>query len=112
MIGDDFSIIKIGNINTAVEPGNQPIMDLKAYPNPFSERIGIEFSTSATMEVRITLTDAAGKTSRELYQAELSAGPHSFTLDAAKMGLAPGAYIYQVQAGEQVVTKSISYIKK
>ncbi|MEP6794583.1 MAG: T9SS type A sorting domain-containing protein [Saprospiraceae bacterium] len=70
-------------------------------PNPFTDRIGISFSSVINQEVKARLFDVSGKLVREDV-----AVPHSVYYEMDRLRLLPGVYILSVQIGEE---KSTAY---
>ncbi len=69
----------------------QPVSDaLFSYPNPFSERTEITFSSQTAGYADISIVNILGTPVAHLFSGELGAGNHSFAWDAH--GMAPGSY--------------------
>jgi hypothetical protein len=81
---------------------NSPIASavLRNYPNPFSQRSTIEFSSSEKGYAEVTVMNLLGSEVANIYSGELSAGDHFFTWDAS--GMAPGMYECIVQLNGHV----------
>jgi len=53
-------------------------MEVKAYPNPFTENINISFDLDKTADVSIRIFDETGRMVNNLFEGNLSNGNHSF----------------------------------
>ena len=85
-----------------------------AYPNPFNPEITIEFSVSRDGPVKIEVFNAAGQRLSILVDETLRAGIYKTVWD----GLGPngmrgssGVYLYRMQAGDFVATRSMTLLK-
>ena len=82
-----------GNNKTELNDPN-----MRAYPNPFSDKLNLAFTLSETANVKLAIYDYSG---RNVYMTELGrlqAGEQRFSL---MPNLAQGAYIVKVFAGKQ-----------
>jgi hypothetical protein len=79
------------------------------YPNPFNPATTIRWHLPARARVKITLFDMLGREVVTLVNEQREAGTHSVRLDAT--GLASGAYIYRVTAGEFTAVRKLLVIK-
>ena len=85
-----------------------------AYPNPFNPEITIVFSVPNDGPVKIEVFNAAGQRLSILVDEVLRAGTYKTVWD----GLAPngmrvssGVYLYRMQAGDFVATRSVTLLK-
>lgn len=67
------------------------------YPNPYSSETTIPFTLQTPSNVKIEIWDLSGKKVGEIAQNELNVGEHSVLFNPAKMNLATGHYIYQIE---------------
>ena len=90
----DGSVLRTGAAPAAFALGS-------AYPNPSASALSLPVALPEAAEVRVAVYDALG---RLVLAAERSYGPgeHVLALDAS--GLAPGAYVARVVAGEAAGT--------
>lgn len=79
------------------------------YPNPFNPGTTIEFSIPTDSYVKINIYDALGREVKTLIDQNLSAGSHSFILDASE--LTAGIYFYKLQSGNKTVIKKMNLLK-
>ena len=82
--------------------------NIKIYPNPFTTSTTIEYQLDQPSEVTISIFNHLGK-QVELIQQQQSSGKQQITWNAG--GLTPGMYIYTIQAGEQVSTGKMVFMK-
>jgi hypothetical protein len=112
--GDNFYRIKstfldgtvtytdIQQINTRVSS------DFSVFPNPTDEEAWIDLKAFAGKEVKLELTDLAGKTLQLEVIQEATTAPHKLDLT----GYSTGLYFIKVQAiGRQVLTKKLQVDK-
>jgi len=85
-------------------------VELKAYPNPFTDRLNIEFALPEDSRVRLEIFNLAGQRVAELFEGDVKAGElqkYEFTPDK----LSDGIIIYRLQTdlgvffGKAVLTK-------
>ena len=79
------------------------------YPNPFNATTVIPFSLPRDGRVRIDLYSVLGQRLATPVAADLPAGYHKATLEAA--ALAGGLYLYTIQIGEFTQTRSMILLK-
>ncbi len=75
---------------------------LQNRPNPFSAATVIDFDLAQRAEAQVEIFDVAGRRVRVLRTGSLPPGSHSVTWDRRDSGgraVAPGIYLYRLQAG-------------
>ncbi len=82
-----------------------PVVDAKAFPNPFDNNFNLSFSILEKEKVSIDLYDVVGKLVKNISNQNLSAGDHKVFVETH--GLAAGVYFARVQAGNAVKTMRI-----
>jgi len=85
-------------INTA--DNKLPEQPIRNYPNPFTEKTAITFSTAAAGFASVSVLDLLGAEVARIYSGELQAGEHSLSWDAQLMPA--GMYIAIVKTGGEV----------
>ena len=84
------------------------------YPNPFNPQTTIGFTLAQSEHVRIDIVNVLGRTVRTLMNETVGAGRHSVVWDAADDGgtrVPSGIYLYRIEAGDFVQTKSMTLVK-
>ncbi|MDG5765982.1 T9SS type A sorting domain-containing protein [Balneolales bacterium ANBcel1] len=79
------------------------------YPNPFNPTTSIDFALPESSQVTLSVYNMLGQQVAVLEEGHLSAGQHSVTFDAA--GFSSGVYLYRLQAGNQVLTRTLTLVK-
>ncbi len=79
------------------------------YPNPFNPSTAIEYRVAASFNVRLAVYDILGREVAELVNDVQPAGSYRVTFDAT--GLTSGMYIYRLEVGGDVITKSMMLMK-
>lgn len=107
---DDFTF----SSTTGVEPIDgaeiAESFELKQnYPNPFNPSTTIEFSTTKTSNVKLTIFNPLGQEVETLVNEELS--PGSYKADWQPQDLSGGLYFYQLEADGFVQTKKLVLLK-
>ena len=85
-----------------------------AYPNPFNPEITIEFSVPRDGPVKIEVFNAAGQRLSSLVDEVLRAGTYKTVwdgLDSNGMPVSSGVYLYRMQAGDFVASRSMTLLK-
>lgn len=92
--------------NCATASGELAAMNasLLVYPNPAKSRVTLAFETQGPEEIRLTLTDATG---RSVYEADLvlTGGAYSHEIDLA--GFNNGFYLLKLQKGSEMVVRKL-----
>jgi len=79
------------------------------YPNPFNPSTSIVYQIPADEMVRLTVYNVLGQRVATLVNERQTAGNHSISFDASR--LASGQYIYRLQAGNRVETRTMTLVK-
>ncbi len=79
------------------------------YPNPFNPTTNIDFALPESAQVSLEVYNMLGQQVATLENGYLSAGQHSVTFDGS--GLSSGVYLYRLQAGNQVLTRTLTLMK-
>ena len=98
-------IAKYGATSLSSEPSVElPSREIEVsnYPNPFRQRVTIEYRVPAPGHVRLTVYDVLGRELAVLVDEQQSAGSHSAKLDASSWP--GGVYLYRLEAGNRVAT--------
>jgi len=84
-------------------------------PNPFNPVTLIRYELPQEMEVALRVYDAAGRLVRELVPSEVQrAGPYAVSWsgrDGAGREVGTGVYFYQLEAGEQTLSRKMLLLK-
>ena len=96
---------------TAVETGAVPERFTlhQNYPNPFNPTTTITFTLTHTEHVTLRVYDVQGRTIATLVDTPKAAGSHTINFDAS--GLPSGFYLYRLQAGSFIQTKTMALVK-
>jgi uncharacterized repeat protein (TIGR01451 family) len=80
-----------------------------ARPNPFSDYVDIRFSTIFDAPVRLTVTDASGRTVATLADEPMTGGEHELRWDART--LSSGLYYLRLKSDDRTVTERLILVK-
>lgn len=81
----------------------EPVLSLRAYPNPFLEKTTMEYTLPGSGTVKHQLLDVQGNPLRSVNDGtEEQSGTHQLSLDGS--GLPAGVYLYRIEAGNQSQT--------
>jgi len=87
---------------------------VRAWPNPFSERVEMPFTLAAPEEVRLSVVDAGGRLVRDLGTSWMSGGAHELQWDGRTSGgglAAPGLYFLSVAGPELELSRPVVRVK-
>ena len=79
------------------------------YPNPFNPSTTISYSLAKQERVVLKVFDINGGEVKTLVNKAQNAGEYAITFDAS--ALSSGVYLYQLQAGSQVLTRKMSLLR-
>jgi hypothetical protein len=79
------------------------------FPNPFNPSTVIRYELSVSGNVRLAVYDILGREVAVLAEGTNAAGSHQVRFDASN--LASGLYVYRLEAGGQVFTKTLMLVK-
>ena len=79
------------------------------YPNPSRGHATIPFALDAPAYVRLAVYDVLGREVARLVEGERAAGPHEAAFDGR--GLAAGAYLVRLAAGEHVAVRRLTLVR-
>jgi hypothetical protein len=116
-LGPDGSIVEDGGSllhpYTSVEEFSSEIPQSfyvdQNYPNPFNPSTVIRFGLPSASFVSVKLYNLLGQEVITLFEGDMNAGTYEIPLDASN--LSSGAYLYRVQAGDNITTKRMMLIK-
>ena len=108
---DDFRIEKIEDTSSELISSEIPqtLQLSQNYPNPFNPSTMIDFALPKAAQVTLEVYNMLGQKVVTLENGYLSAGQHSVSFDASD--LSSGIYLYRLQAGSQVLTRSLTLVK-
>jgi hypothetical protein len=94
-----------GKMSTATQ------VEYRAYPNPFTNRLNVEFKTPQNAQVNVGIYSAVGTCNKVLFNGKAQAGQlYKLPYDATV--LPPGMYYCVVRINEKVYTIKLIAIKK
>ncbi len=99
-------------VRTAVEDPGEAVAAFQltaAYPNPFRAGTRFRLTLAQPQRVRVTVYDVTGRALAQLVDATVGAGVHEVVFDAT--GLPSGVYLVRLEAGGQVVVRSLTLLK-
>jgi len=100
---------KSAEITTAIEPEvHQPMFNV--YPNPFTDRLRIEFVPEETTHGRIDLFDMTGRLVKAILDQPVSAGEH-YNAEFVPGSEVTSFYIYRLSLGDAVRNGRVNYRK-
>ncbi|MFW5973634.1 MAG: T9SS type A sorting domain-containing protein, partial [Bacteroidota bacterium] len=79
------------------------------YPNPFNPSTTFEYTLDKAQHVSVKVFDMLGREVATLVDEVQSVNTYRVTFDASH--LASGTYLYQLQTGNQVITRSMTLLK-
>ena len=107
---DDINKISCGTgVLTSVVSAEYQNLNMLCKPNPFSQFQTTNYELRQAGHVTLKVLDMLGNEVSTLVDGFMPAGRHEARFDAA--GLPEGMYFLKLQAGGEVVTKKVIYIK-
>jgi serine protease AprX len=79
------------------------------WPNPATGSTAIRFSLSTAADVRLAVYDMTGREVARLVEGAREAGTHEVRWEA--LGVAAGAYVYRLQAGNEVASRRMVVVR-
>ena len=79
------------------------------YPNPFNPETTIDYALPQANKVRLTVYNLLGHEVAVLVDGLQSAGRHTVRFNASD--LPSGTYVYRLEAGDRIVTRSMMLVK-
>ncbi len=95
---------------TGISGQVDPNEGLRAFPNPFSDRISILYERRNAGETRAEILDLKGNPVQTLYDGWQNAGPHQLFWqgeDASGKSVAPGCYLLIIKSSDQLLRNLI-----
>ncbi|MGH1362757.1 MAG: T9SS type A sorting domain-containing protein [Calditrichia bacterium] len=113
-----FATIQVDDLEFAFATGVEPLEDagvaesfklMQNYPNPFNPSTTIEFSTTKTSNVKLTIFNPLGQEVETLVNEELT--PGSYKAEWQPQDLSGGIYFYQLETDGFVQTRKLVLLK-
>ena len=82
---------------------------ISTFPNPFSDRVAIEFESLLSENAQVQVFDVSGQLMDELFSGTLVGGRHSFEWDASAKPA--GAYFVQFKTGRKSEFRTVHLVK-
>ena len=92
---------------TSIEKPKSLTSSLRAYPNPTSSNINIEYRLGAESDVNLSLYNVKGDLVRHTDIGSKTEGIHTFKLDLLNNSLSPGIYVMQLKTNSTIQTNKI-----
>jgi len=102
----------IYSVDSSVEPPDtspDQFAIQQNYPNPFNPSTRINYSLTESAHVTVEVFDITGRHVATLVDRLMPPGDHAADFDAG--GLSSGIYVYRIQAGDFIQTRSMSLVK-
>jgi len=103
------SSTKSAEIATAIEPV-VGFSALKAYPNPFSEKLYFEFSREEDSNATLILFDGVGRQVSVLFDQQIQAN-QNYRIEYVPNGLATNMLFYRMTFNNEVINGKVIYKK-
>ncbi|MEY2829314.1 MAG: hypothetical protein RIQ33_1172, partial [Bacteroidota bacterium] len=91
-------------LSTGVDEISNTI-DLKVYPNPFSNQASVEFNLNEAKNIKVLLFSAVGQLVKTVLDEKNYTGYHKLDIETEQ--LSAGQYIILIQTNDGIVTKKI-----
>ena len=101
----DTAVLPFGTALLATDPTDA--FNLTISPNPSAGDVTLQYRLAKRSDIRLTITDAAGRTVNTINWPNQSAGAHQETLPARSLPTAPGTYLLQFNADGQPVNRKM-----
>ncbi|MFD2933353.1 CotH kinase family protein [Spirosoma flavum] len=101
----DNAILPFGADLLATEPTDN--FNLTVSPNPSTSDVTLRYRLYQRADLRLTITDATGRTIHTLALPNQPAGEHQQTLPARSLPTAPGIYFLQLDGDGQPISRKI-----
>lgn len=101
-----FDISTSNSIDETVFNNN---LNISAYPNPFSERINVQFTIVEDDSYKLFVTDITGKIVKRLKDEIMKVG--KYNLEYSNLDLSNGCYFVCLESKKSKIAKKISLIK-
>jgi hypothetical protein len=82
-------------------------INLSVYPNPYTDKVKIEFTTTERCQINLSIYDMSGKMVKEIENSTLNSGPKHYEFSAKSIGLTSGAYILKLKVGQIEETRKL-----
>ena len=109
-IGTIYSQNKSTDITTTIESVPEYV-DMKVYPNPFTEKLRFEFMSPVSVNARIELYDMAGRLVKIIFEQEIEGGVRYDTEFIPESEIS-GIYVYRITLGKHITNGKAIFKKQ
>ena len=92
---------------------NYKNFNIKLFPNPFNNKINIQFVTEKTNIVSVKIYDYSGKLIKTILKKRIKKGKYNYSWDGTdnrNIIISNGNYILRIRAGNRIMSRPLSFI--
>ena len=108
-VTDLFGFVYKYDLPTGTEEPSPIVVNVQAYPNPFTDRVSIGFDLGSSASVKANIYDLNGRLVKSFAKENLAAGPQAFIW--AANGTPPGMFIYHLLVDGKLASGIINLVK-
>lgn len=101
---------KAAEIATEIKPEVE-LIDLKVYPNPFSEKLRFEFVSPESVDARIDLYDMTGRLVKNIFEQPIEGGTR-YEAEFRPDAIISAIYFYRVILGDAIYNGKVIFKKE
>lgn len=108
-VTDLFGFVYKFDLATATKETTPLVSSVRAFPNPFTDRVDIRFTLEKPASVSLNIYDLNGRLVKSMALQKMQEGPQTLTWDAG--GVQAGQYFYHLLADGKVANGMLSVVK-
>ena len=103
--------INLNTTGTGIQSDAANAIHLLAFPNPFSDKLEIDYTLATPGMVNATLYDITGRAITTLVSARQIEGNHTILLNTLENGMKAGVYLLRMDVNNSIITERLIMVK-
>ncbi|MEM7101715.1 MAG: FG-GAP-like repeat-containing protein [Bacteroidota bacterium] len=113
--GADVIMLFENELTVSTETPFVGLSDISVFPNPFSDKVNIEYELNQSMDITVSIQDLTGKLISTLHDGIHSQGKHNLLWSGSNNSgiiVANGVYLVTIEAEGRMQSREVTFIRQ